>query len=234
MRCLLLVSGRFALRLNGTSTAHLMPKIMRTRFIFCAALLMAVGVSAQSLQFVNANYPGIYCRFSGNCAVSANQQSDSYTPTNVAATCVLMSRSFPGTSVDTSGRYGYEYQLTINGNGQTTDTNIVTVNSLTLLFGEPDYFSFSERASNQVWVVIAGGPNGLAPAGASLDGKKLTVSFSPPLSLNTQTDQTTNTLIFGLMSDGAPEVTTAILSGSAQDPVSGSVAFKAKLQAQTP
>ena len=93
---------------------------MRIVFIFCAALLSAVGVSAQSLQMVNANYPGIYCRFDPNCQVSANEQSDSITATNGAASCVLMSRSFPGTSLDTQGRYGYEYQLTITGNSQAT------------------------------------------------------------------------------------------------------------------
>jgi hypothetical protein len=207
---------------------------MRICFISCAALLVAAGVSAQSLQVVNANYPGIYCRFSGNCQVSPTEQTDSFTPTNAADTCVLMSRSFPGTSMDANGRYGYEYEITINGNGPTTDTNIVTVNSLTLKFGEPDYFAFAEHASNQVWVVVAGGPVGLAPASANLNGKDVSFSFNPPLTLNAQTDQTTNTLVFGMMSDGAPETTTAILSGSAEGGTNGPVAWKAKLQAQTP
>jgi len=202
--------------------------------VLAVACFVASGAGAQSLQLVNGNYPGIYCRFSGNCQVNSTEQSDSFTPTNVAATCVLMSRSFPGTSIDTSGRYGYEYQVTINSNGQTTETNIVMVDSLTLLFGEPDYFSFAEHASNQVWAVVAGGPAGLPPGSASLDGKKVTISFSPPLELQTQTDQTTNTLVFGMMSDSAAEVTTAILTGVAQDPVYGKIPFKAKLQAQTP
>jgi hypothetical protein len=207
---------------------------LQTLVVLAVACFFVSGAGAQSLQFVNANYPGIYCRFNPNCNVSPTEQSDSFTPTNVAATCVLMSRSFPGTSTDSSGRYGYEYQLTINNNGQTTDTNIVTVNSLTLAFGAPDYFAFAEHASNQVWVVMAGGPVGLAPGSASTDGKQVTVSFDPPLTLQTQSDQTTNTLVFGMMSDGAPETTTAILTGSAQDPVGGTISFKAKLQAQTP
>lgn len=145
-----------------------------------------------------------------------------------------MSRSFPGASIDSTGRYGYEYQVTINNNSQTTETNIVMVNSLTLDFGDPDYFAFGGHASNQVWVVVAGGPVGLAPGSLSQAGKKVTVSFDPPLTLETQSDQTTNTFIFGMISGGAPETTTAILSGSAQDPVNGTVSFKAKLQAQTP
>jgi hypothetical protein len=207
---------------------------MRICFIFFGALLLAAGVSAQSLQFIGANYPGIYCRFSANCNISPTVQSDSFTPTNVAATCVLMSRSFPGTSSDTSGRYGYEYEVTINSGGQTTDTNIVTVNSLTLNFGDADYFAFAEHASNQVWVVMAGGPVGLGPESASADGKKIHFSFDPPLTLQTQTDQTTNTFVFGMISDGAPEMTTAILTGTAQDAVNGSVEFTAKLRAQTP
>lgn len=206
---------------------------MRIVFIFCAALLLAAGVSAQSLKIVNANYPGIYCRFDPNCNVSANEQSDSITTTN-GATCVLMSRSFPGTSLDTKGTYGYEYQLTINGNGQTTDTNIVMVNSLSLAFGTPDYFSFSQRASNQLWMVIAGGPTGLAPASASMNDTNVVISFDPPLCLNTADDQSTNTLVFGLMSDGAPAPTTAILTGSTQDPTHGTLSFKLKLKAQCP
>ncbi|HEX3623860.1 MAG TPA: hypothetical protein VH280_00385 [Verrucomicrobiae bacterium] len=196
--------------------------------------VLATGVIAQSLPIINANYPGIYCRFSPSCQVSANGQSESFTPTNVAATVVLMSRSFPGTSQDTSGQYGYEYQVTINNNGVTTDTNIVTVNSLVLQFGQPSYFSFSERASNQVWQVIAGGPAGLGLGSASSDGTNITVSFSPPLTLETQSDQTTNTLVFGMMIGSAPETTTAILTGTAQDPVNGTVPFTAKLKAQTP
>jgi hypothetical protein len=205
---------------------------MRIIFIFCSALLLAAGVCAQSLQMVNANYPGIYCRFDPSCKVSANEQSDSFTPTNDVGTCVLMSRSFPGTSLDTQGRYGYEYQLTIDSNGQTPDTNILTVNSLSLTFGNPDYFSFATRASNQVWMVIAGGPTGLAPTSASMDGSKVVFSFDPPLSLNALTDQSTNTLVFGMMSDGTPESITAILLGSTYDPQHGAVSFKAKLRAQ--
>jgi hypothetical protein len=207
---------------------------MRIVFIFCGALLLAVGVSAQSLQMVNANYPGIYCRFDPNCTVSADEQSDTITTTNGAATCVLMSRSFPGTSLDTQGRYGYEYQVTINGNSQTTYTNILAVDSLSLSFGAPDYFSFSQHASNQVWVVTTGGPTGVAPGAASMEGTNVTISFDPPLTLNTLTDQSANTLVFGMMSDGAPHVTTAILEGSTQDPVHGKLSFKLKLRAQCP
>ena len=208
---------------------------MRNVFIFCAALLITAGISAQSLQMVNANYPGIYCRFDPNCHVSANEQSDSITTTNGAATCVLMSRSFPGTSLDTQGRYGYEYQLTINGNVPTIETNIVTVNSLSLAFGAPDHFPFSQRASNQVWVVIAGGPTGLAPASASMEDTNVIISFDPPLSLDTLTDQSsTNTLVFGMMSDGAPQPAIAILTGSTEDPVHGKLSFKLKLRAQCP
>lgn len=136
--------------------------------------------------------------------------------------------------MDTTGRYGYEYEITINANGQTTYTNIVTVDSLTLKFGEPDPFAFAGHASNQVWVVAAGGPVGLAPASANLDGKEVSFSFDPPLALNAQTDQTTNTLVFGMISDCAPETMTAILTGSAEGGTNGPVAWKANVQAQTP
>lgn len=210
---------------------------MRTQIfpILAAAGFLASGTFAQSLKIVNANYPGIYCRFSPNCQISPTEQSDSFSPTNVAVTCVLMSRSFPGTSPDSSGSYGYEYEITINNNGQTTETNAVSVNALTLNFGEPEYFAFGGHASNQVWVVAAGGPPGLAPASASMDDdNKVTFSFDPPLTLEMQTDQTTNSLVFGMISEKAPEMATAILKGSTRDPVKGTVAFKAKLQVQTP
>ena len=208
-----------------------MVKIMA--FFFTA--IIAVGASAQSLQTLNVNYPGIYCRFSPNCQVTATEQSSSYIPTNVEATCVLESRSFPGASMDTQGRYGYEYQLTISTDGQTTDTNIVTVKSLTLDFGgPPDSFAFGGHASNQVWVVTSGGPAGLAPASADVEDTNVVIAFDPPLTLNMETDQTTNTLYFGMLSGGPPEMTTAILTGWAQDPVKGKVEFQANVQAQTP
>lgn len=202
-------------------------------FFFTAAL--AVAASAQSLQMDNVNYPGIYCRFNPTCQVSATEQSSSFTPTNVAATCVLESRSFPGASIDTQGRYGYEYQLTINNNSMTMYSNVVTVKSLTLDFGgAPDTFAFGEHASNQVWVVTIGGPAGLAPASADLEDTNIVIAFDPPLMLNTDTDQTTNTLYFGMLSGGPPELTKATLTGWAQDPANGKVEFKATVQAQTP
>lgn len=200
-----------------------------------AAGLLAAGASAQSLQLVNANYPGIYCHFDPNCNVSATGQSETYFATNVPVTCVLESRSFPGNSQDSQGRYGYEYRITLNNNNRLTmDTNVLTINSLTLKFGMPDPFAFAMHASNYVWVVTTGGPAGLAPSSADMTGQKVTIHFNPPLTLQTDTDQTTNTLYFGMISDGGPEVTKAILSGSTQDPVKGTMPFKAFLNAQTP
>jgi hypothetical protein len=109
------------------------------------------------------------------------------------------------------------------------------VDSLTLNFDQPEFFAFGDRASNQVWVVTRGDvPAGAVPSGADCGDKKVTFHFSPPLTLSTDTDQTTNTCYFGLISLSSPEVTTAIISGTAQDPVYGSLSFKAKVQAQTP
>ncbi len=195
--------------------------------------VLAISASAQSLRMANANYPGIYCRFSSNCQVSPTEQSDSFAPTNVPITCVLVSRSFPGTSADSNGHYGYEYQLTLNNNGS-TDTNVLAVESLTLNFGEPDYFAFASHASNQAWVVISGGPAGVAPASADCTGSKVIFHFDPPLTLSTDTDQSTNTCYFGMMSPGAPKMTRAVLTGSTEDPLNGTASFKAKLQAQGP
>lgn len=203
--------------------------------IFAAAFLLTVGAGAQSLNFVNVNYPGIYCHFSPDCQVSPTEQSGSFTPTNAAVTCTLESRSFPGSTMNSSGQYGYEYQITINNNGNgLTETNLVTVDSLTLNFGQPAYFAFGMHASNVVWVVASGGPAGLAPASADISGKNVTFQFNPPLVLSTATDQTTNTCVFGMASSGAPESTLATLTGTAQDPVNGTVSFKAKVPAQTP
>jgi hypothetical protein len=212
---------------------------MRIGLIFFTALFLAVGASAQSLGFNNVNYPGIYCRFSADCVVTPDEQYDSFMPTNVPASCVLMSRSFAGDSLDSIGMFGYEYQITIYNNTINTgtpwpSTNNVMVNALTLKFGEPLIFAFGGRASNEVWVVTIGGPDGLAPASATLRGDKITFSFDPPLTLQTPTDQTADTLVFGMMSFGTPQITTAILYGSAEDPINGNVPFKVKMQAQTP
>jgi hypothetical protein len=110
----------------------------------------------------------------------------------------------------------------------------VAVSSLTLNFSDPQPFAFGEHASNFVWALTSDGPVGLAPASADTDGKKVTIHFDPPLTLNTSSDQTTNTCYFGMISASAPETTTAMVSGSTQDPVNGTVSFKTKLQAQTP
>jgi len=191
---------------------------------------------AQSLQILSANAPGIYCRFSPNCSVTPVEQSDSFTPTNVAATCVLQSRSFSGNTMDSKDRYGYEYRIILNSAGA-TETNVLTVDSLTLDCGAPDYFSFGLHASNQVWVVSTGGPGDVGPSSAESEGdvaKKTTFYFSPPVTLTTPADQSSDTYYFGMMSDGAPRITTAILSGTAQELSNAPVGFKALLQAQTP
>lgn len=200
---------------------------------------MAFGVAAQSLQLANVNYPGIYCRFDPNCNVTPREQSDTYASTNVPITCVLESRSFSGNSQDSQGQYGYEYRITLNNNtansaGGTAVTNVLTVDSLALHFGQPDTFAFGMHASNEVWVVTTGGPAGLPPASVELSGQRVFIHFAPPLTLETDTDQTTNTCYIGMISDRAPEMTTAIISGSTQDPDKGTLSFKAKLQAQTP
>ena len=205
---------------------------MRKILFSFAAVLLACGASAQSLK-ISAVGQGIYCRFSANCQVTPTEQSDSFAPTNVPVTFVLWSRSFPGTSMNATGQYGYEYQVTVNNNSA-TDTNVVTVDLLTLKFGEPQAFAFGEHASNYVWALTSDGPVGSAPSDADSSGEKVTFHFDPPLTLSTQTDQTTNTCYFGMVSGGAPTTTTAILSGSIQTATNGVVSFKAKLQTQTP
>lgn len=205
--------------------------LMRKILMTLAAGFLAAGAGAQSLKMANANYPGIYCRFSSNCQITPTETSDTFLPTNVAATCVLSSRSFPGNSADSLGKYGYEYQLTLNSAGAgMLDTNVLAVDSLTLEFGEPDNFAFGEHASNQVWAVVSGGPVGLVPSSAELSGKEVIIHFDPPLTLDPQVGSSTNTCYFGMISDSAPETTTAILKGS----VNGTSAVKGKLQAQTP
>src|SRR5580700_653269 len=118
---------------------------VRTMLVSLVAGLLAAGASAQSLQLQSVNYPGIYCRFDPSCNISPTEQSDTYSPSNMAATCVLESRSFPGNSMDSQGQYGYEYRLTLNSNGA-TGTNVMTVDSLTLKFGEPIPFAFGMHA----------------------------------------------------------------------------------------
>lgn len=210
---------------------------MRKILFSFAACLLACGASAQSLKISSVG-SGIYCRFSGDCQVTPTEQSDSLTSTNAPVTFVLASRSFAGNTVNSTGQYGYEYQLTLNSlnnNGVATDTNIVTVNSLTLNFGQPETFAFGEHASNYVWALTSDGPVGSAPSDANSSGDKITFQFDPPLTLNTSTDQTTNTCYFGMVSDGAPQTTVAaILSGSIRTATNGVVAFKAKFQTQTP
>jgi hypothetical protein len=218
---------------------------MRKILASLAVALVAAGALAQSLQMVNANYPGIYCRFDPSCNVNPTTQSDTFAPTNVAVTCVLDSRSFPGNSTDSQGQYGYEYRLTLNNSGTPATpsgnsllnpavTNVLTVDSLSLNFGQPAPFAFGLHASNFVWVVTSGGPSGVAPSSADLSGQKVTIRFDPPLILNTASDQTTSTLYFGMVSPSAPQPDFAVIIGTMQDPVNGQVPFNIRLNVQSP
>lgn len=212
--------------------------LMRNIAIALAASFLATTAQAQ-MKFISVG-DGIYSRFNPNGGgVNPTVKSDSFSPTNVpSVTCVLESRSFSGTMVPISGgpnavRYGYEYRVTLNNNGA-TNTNVVTVNSLTLNFGAPDFFAFGLRGQNQVWVYNPAGPPDFAPASADMAGNNVVLHFNPPLTLSTATDQSTNTYLLGMMSPGAPQITTAIISGTAQDPVQGTIPFKAEVKAQTP
>ncbi|HTQ49955.1 MAG TPA: hypothetical protein VMJ12_04530 [Candidatus Acidoferrales bacterium] len=181
------------------------------------------------MKFVDRG-DNVYCRFSQNCQVSPMEQTDSYTTTNGAATCVLLSRSFPGTTQNTQGQYGYEYRLTLNSNGG-TGSNVVTVSSLTLKFPDPLYFSYGFTASNQVWIISSG--TDIVPAGAVESGQKVTFHFDPPITLS-QSAQSTNTCLFGMVSDLAPQTGMATLAGAATDETNGMTAFQAQMQVQVP
>ncbi len=204
---------------------HLLP--------FIAVIFAAAGLQAQSLKLLNVNDPGIYCRFSPDCHVTPVVTSSSFTPTNLAATCVLESRSFAGSGMDTAGVFGYEYRIVLNNAGAQGD-NVLTVESLTLNFESPQYFAFGGHASNQVWVVATGGPGSLAPGSASLSGTNVVVKFDPPVILATKTNQNTGTYYFGMISTGQPRVTKAIVTGSAQALPDAPVPFERELPARTP
>jgi hypothetical protein len=199
---------------------------MKTFLTIFVAGLLAAGASAQSLRFISAG-TGVYYHFNPGGQVSPAEQSDSAAITNSPVTCVLKSRTFPGSSMDSQGTYGYEYEILLNGNGS-TDTNAVTVDSLSLNFGNPLPFAYGEHASNYVWVLTSGGPAGVAPSACNVSDKNVTFQFNPPLTLDTQTNQSANTVYFGIIGGSAPATTTATLTGSASTP------FTLTLQAQTP
>ena len=201
--------------------------------LFIAVVFAAAGLQAQSLKLLNVNDPGIYCRFSPDCHVAPVETSSSFTPTNLAAACVLQSRSFAGNGMDAAGTYGYEYRIVLNNAGAQGD-NFLTVDSLTLHFDSPQSFAFGGHASNQVWVVATGGPGSLAPGSASLSGTNIVVKFSPPIILVTKTNQSAGTYYFGMISTGQPRVTTAVVTGLAQTLPDAPVPFEEELPARTP
>ena len=201
--------------------------------LFVAGIFAVAGLHAQSLKLLAVNDPGIYCRFSPDCHVAPVEKSSSFTPTNLAATCVLESRSFAGSGTGATGVYGYEYRVVLNNAGAQGD-NLLTVESLTLNFDSPQYFAFGGRASNQVWVVATGGPGSFAPGSASFSGTNVVVRFNPPIVLATKTSQSTGTYYFGMISAGRPRVTTAVITGSAQASPDAPVPFEEELPARTP
>jgi hypothetical protein len=207
---------------------------MKTRLFFVVAgIFAAAGVHAQSLQLLNANYPGILCRFSPDCHVTPTSDSSSFDITNFAATCVLESRSFLGNGMDAHGVYGYEYRVILNNHGE-RGTNYLTVDSLTLNFDSLQSFAFGQHASNQVWIVTSGGPGSVAPGAAEMTESNVVVQFNPPLVLATLTNNSVSTYFFGMASKNRPQVTTAILSGSTQTPPDDAIPFKAEMEARTP
>jgi hypothetical protein len=207
--------------------------LMKTRRLWFLAGMLAAAAEAQPLKILDVGAPAFYCHFSPDCRVTYTEQTALFTPTNVDATCVLVSRSFPGRSLNTVGTYGYEYRLVLNNTGS-GGTNFLTVNSLTLPCPAPQTFSYALRGGNQIWVVTAGGPGGVAPASVSLSDTNLVVEFNPPLVLATETNQSVGTYFFGLTSTNAPRLSTAVLAGSTQTGPEVPVPFRVELTARTP
>jgi hypothetical protein len=205
---------------------------MQKILVSLVAGLLAAGASAQSLRFISAG-SGVYSHFNSGGSVSPAEQSDSSAITNSPVTCILKSRTFAGSSMDSQGTYGYEYQITLNGNSS-TDANTVTVDSLALNFGNPVPFAYGEHASNFVWVLTSDGPVGVPPTGCNVSGSRVTFQFSPPITLDTQAGQGTNTFYFGLIGASAPTTTTATIDGSVQASTNAPAPFELLLQAQTP
>jgi hypothetical protein len=209
--------------------------LMRKHWLlFIAGISVAAGLHAQSLKLLNVNDPGIYCHFSPDCQVIPVEKSSSFTPTNLAAACVLESRSFAGKSMNTAGTYGYEYRVILNNAGE-PGTGILTVDSVALNCDVPLVFPFGGHANNEVWVVATGGPGNIAPGAAVSSGTNVVFQFNPPLVLATQSGQSTGTYFFGMVSTNGPRITTAVITGSAQTSTdSPPVSFTGELPACTP
>ncbi len=207
---------------------------MKTHLFFAAAMTMvSCTAPAQTLQMANVNDPGIYCRFSPDCKIAPQRTSSSFSPTNVAVTCVLESRSFIGSSMDSQGLYGYEYRLILNNDNE-SGTNFFAIKSLALNFNCPQSFAFGGHASNQVWVVTDGGPGDVPPSAVNLMETNLVVQFDPPLVLATLTNRSIGTYFIGMASTNAPQLSTAIVEGSTETPPDGPAPFHAEMQARTP
>jgi hypothetical protein len=207
---------------------------MKAYLLFAAAMTMVSGAAlAQSLQMANVNDPGIYCRFSPDCKIAPMRTSSSFTPPNLAVTCVLESRSFIGSSMDSQGLYGYEYRLILNNDNE-SGTNFFAVKSLALNFNCPQSFAFGGHASNQVWIVADGGPGEVAPSAVNFMETNIVVRFDPPLVLATLTNRSIGTYFIGMASTNVPQLSTAIIEGLTQTPPNGPAPFHAEMQARTP
>jgi len=207
---------------------------MKAHLFLAAAMTIVSGAGmAQPLQMANVNDPGIYCRFSPDCKIAPLHTSSSFTPSNLAVTCVLESRSFVGGSMDSQGLYGYEYRLILNNDNE-NGTNFLAVKSLALNFNCPQSFAFGGHASNQVWIVADGGPGDVAPSTVNFMETNVMVRFDPPLILATLTNRSIGTYFIGLASTNAPQLSTAIVEGSTQTPPDGPMPFHAEMQARTP
>jgi len=208
---------------------------MKTLLIFVAAVIFVSAetyAQMQPLPIKNVT-DGIYCRFSPDCHVAPVTGSSSFTPTNLAVTCVLESRSFAGSGMDSKDTYGYEYRLVLNNDGE-KGTNFFTVDSLAINFDNPQTFAFGNHAGNRAWVLTDESTNCIAPASLNFSGTNIVVQFVPPLVLATLTNKTVSTCLFGLISTNNPQLTKAIITGSTQTPPDAPAPFEEEMDARTP
>lgn len=166
--------------------------------------------AAQPLSVVNVGAPAINCVFSTSCTLPVTDSSASIPLPGIAGTALLQSRTFTATAgAPAAGLRGYEYRVDLTS--AVGILNIPCVTGLRVTFGPAASLQYNGvGATEQVYVVTAGGLGSIGLASANRAGDDITFTFSSPVCAGGSPGSGDTSFFFGLASSRAPAAITAV------------------------
>lgn len=185
-------------------------------------LAVASGAAAEELEITNVRAPDINCIFDTDCRIVVDDSVATFELPGASGEGRLQSRLSPPGESGTPGEGLTEYSYRIDLRNTVGVLNIPCIRSMRIDFGDVAPLNYDDDpATEDVFVVTAGGLGSVGPARAVKTGRMIEFSFSG-LCAGGRPGAGVSSYFFGLASAERPrEVTVELDSGSETISVQG-------------